>query len=365
MLNRSLAAITLSAVFALASGCANSGNSNILPMQREAREGQGLTSLAGRGRVRIREFSDLPEYSDYYSPAAIAAGPDGRLWVTDTVDQDYGENAVVGIATSGKRRNTFYYPGVSSEGSSFDDITAGPDGALWITDEYNEQIVRMATGGKFSSFPLKNFTAPFSIVVGPDGALWFTATARHTTGAIGRITTTGSIKVYPAPAWTWDIAAGADGALWFTEPYVDRVGRISTQGIIKEYSTGITPGSQPYSIAAGPDGALWFTERAGRIGRITTSGKVTEYSSGITPSEEPTDIAAGPDGNMWFTEAENGSSSYYSRNAKIGSITVSGGIKEYSRGLNSLSHPTGIVAGADGRMWFVESAADKTGRITI
>ena len=53
----------------------------------------------------------------------------------------------------------------------------------------------------------------------------------------------------------------------------------------------------------GPDGALWFTESAapGRIGRITTEGHITEYSSGLVAITNPWFIAAGPDGNMWFT----------------------------------------------------------------
>jgi hypothetical protein len=61
--------------------------------------------------------------------------------------------------------------------------------------------------------------------------------------------------------------------------------------------------SRPMGIAAGPDGALWFTESAapGRIGRITTEGDITEYASGLLLISNPWLIAAGPDGNMWFT----------------------------------------------------------------
>jgi streptogramin lyase len=39
-----------------------------------------------------------------------------------------------------------------------------------------------------------------------------------------------------------------------------------------------TAGSSPTSITVGPDGALWFTEQTGnKIGRITTAGVITEY----------------------------------------------------------------------------------------
>src|SRR5215813_14457124 len=57
-------------------------------------------------------------------------------------------------------------------------------------------------------------------------------------------------------------------------------------------------------IALGPDGNVWFTEAGdpGRIGRITRSGVITEFTAGLTPNAQPTGIAAGPDGAMWFTE---------------------------------------------------------------
>ena len=52
----------------------------------------------------------------------------------------------------------------------------------------------------------------------------------------------------------------------------------------------------------GPDGNLWFTESLGnRIGRITTAGVMTEFPR-HRPGSRPSGIVAGPDGNLWFTE---------------------------------------------------------------
>src|SRR5438128_2059168 len=63
-----------------------------------------------------------------------------------------------------------------------------------------------------------------------------------------------------------------------------------------------TGNSQPYGITGGPDGSLWFTEQLGnKIGRITTAGVITEFPI-PTSGAYPGDIAAGPDGNLWFTE---------------------------------------------------------------
>jgi virginiamycin B lyase len=347
----------VAAAFALgAAGCTNAGR--LVPGTAGPQQSAPFPVPFAKKRVRIKEFADLPQYSDDYSPSAIASGPERSLWVTDTIDQDYGENLVARINTSGTRLKTFYYPGRSTEGSSFQDIIAGPDGALWITDYYNWQIVRMTTRGSFSTFQLT--TAPIGITVGPDKALWFTED-----GAIGRITTKGKVTIYPASGFDNDITAGPDGALWFTELTGNAIGRITTHGKLTVYTKGISSGAGPYWIASGPDGALWFTEATGgRIGRITTGGNVTEYSNGITPTEGPVAIAAGPDGAMWFTEFET-YGSYQILESKIGRITMRGSITEYSKGLSGSCGPGDIVAGPDGNMWFVETYADRTGRVAF
>lgn len=359
MVQRAVVTITAAALVALGNaGCSSPSSGLALPVPGISSAQAGIT--APMRRLRIEEFSDLPIYYDDYSPSAIAAGPSGDLWVTDTIDQDYGENAVVQIAPSGKSKNTFYYGGATTEGASFDGITPGPDGALWITDGYNAQILRMTIDGNFTGFRLTGRLAPAGITTGPDKALWFTAY-----GAVGRITTKGKLTTYIINGGLNGITAGPDGALWFTEATAGKIGRITTRGKITEYSNGITAAAQPWSIAPGPDGALWFTEAAGgRIGRITTKGQISEYSSGITPTEEPDGIAAGPDGAMWFTEFES-NPSYRISASKIARITMSGKIHEYSRGLDISAEPTGITAGPDGNMWFVESGRDRVGRATL
>lgn len=355
-------ALGIGGLAALAAGCSTSGGS--APLPKSATGGNTFNAHPDSSeRIKIRAFADLPRYSDYYGPSAVTSGS-GSLWVTDVIDQDFGENVVVQIAPSGKMTNAFYYPGPSTEGSSFQDIALGNDGALWITDEYNIQVVRMTTQGSFTNYPLQRFGDPQGIVSGPDKALWFVADA-GSDGVIGRLTTMGKFTFYASTLTARDIAVGSDGALWFTAPSNNAIGRMTTHGEVTEYTKGITSGANPYSIAPGPDGALWFTEALGaRIGRITTHGKVTEYSKGITPSEEPVDLAAGPDGAMWFTEFVS-YGSYSIRASMIGRITMNGKITEYSNGVASNSAPTTISQGPDGNMWFVESRADQTGRVKL
>lgn len=360
MIARLRDASVLGVLALLVSACANGGS---VPPNVTVQTDASLTR-PGKRLVTITQFADLPRDYGLYFPTALTVGPDGALWVTDDIDQDAGRSAVVRIKTSGKRTNAFYYQNDASP--SFEDIAAGPDGALWITDSGDGQILRMTTTGTFTTYPLNNADAE-GIVAGPDHALWFVENYFQG-AAVGRITTNGKISYFTtgisSGAALQDIALGPDGALWFTESFGDRIGRITRRGKITEYSTGITPGSEPYSIISGPDGALWFTEiSGGRIGRITTSGNVTEYSQGITPTERPTDIAAGPDGAMWFTESEQYGSDRI-RASSIGRITMSGKISEHSK-FNEKSEPTGIAKGPDGNMWFVETATDHLGRVNL
>jgi virginiamycin B lyase len=350
-----------SAIAALAvssAGCSSTQDQTSMPAVQPA--------IQRAERTRIREFNDLMAGSPYYGPAALVPQPKGELWVADNIDQDFGESAILEISTSGEHLATHYYQGVTSQGSSFADIVKGPDRALWITDEYNQQILRMSTGGSYTAFPLPGGGFPAGIAVGRDRALWFTYTL-GSRDAIGRLTTAGKFILYTAGlsqgVYPRDIAAGPDGAMWFTEFNAGRIGRITMHGKIKEYSSGISSGAEPNSIVAGPDGALWFTETAGRIGRITTAGSVTEYSQGITSTEGPFGITAGPRNTLWFTEYEGYGSSYH-YNAKIGSITTGGTITEYS-GLDSGSVPTDIVEGSDGNIWFVDTELDLLGRVTL
>jgi hypothetical protein len=151
-------------------------------------------------------------------------------------------------------------------------------------------------------------SAPFQIAAGPDGALWFT---ENSANQIGRITTTGVVTEYPVPTQQprtlYGIAAGPDNAMWFTDFWSGDIGRIAMDGTVTEYHIS-TYDSEPVGITLGPDGALWFAEEYGnKVGRITTAGVITDYSVPQTypPPDQgpgPLWIATGPDRQLWFSE---------------------------------------------------------------
>jgi streptogramin lyase len=126
---------------------------------------------------------------------------------------------------------------------------------------------------------------------------------------------------------------------------------LTTVPVLKQFSVG----TNPDGIVTGIDGNVWFTEHgSNKIGKLTPSGTLTEYtipSGGSSPSEA---MAVGADGNMWF--AENSGN-------KIAKVTVNGVFTEYSVPTGG-SGPFGIASGPDGALWFTENAANKIGRVT-
>lgn len=198
---------------------------------------------------------------------------------------------------------------------------------------------------------------PGALVRGTDGALWFVEMEGK---RIGRITTDGKIKEFPVPIFPYHLVFGPDGNVWFTDSG-NHIGRMTLQGqtTLFEVPTALAGLS---SITVGPDSNLWFTEQSGNaVGRITLNGEITEYPL-ATPDNAPRSIISGFDGNLWFT---------MSSTSKIGKMTVEGEITEYlipNSGFEqcgSSCYPDALTRDLDGRMWFAETGRNWISYITI
>jgi virginiamycin B lyase len=109
---------------------------------------------------------------------------------------------------------------------------------------------RPAAAQNFNEYPtVTPFGDPYGITAGPDGALWFTENG----GKIGRITTAGVMTEFPIPTANSNplgITSGPDGALWFVEYSANQIGRITTAGVVTEFPIP-TANSNAFYIAAG------------------------------------------------------------------------------------------------------------------
>jgi virginiamycin B lyase len=257
-------------------------------------------------------------------------------------------------------------------------ITTGPDRTLWFTAD--NSIWRLTLTGVMTEFRLPDDGVFYpmgrgaaSITSGPDGALWFTEV---TANKIGRITTAGMIREFPlygdgrSPR---KIATGPDGALWFTELIgtQGRIARITIDGAISEYRLSACPGNcgrYPFGITVGPDGALWFTDIGDSgIHSITTTGQVTDYGGVGLYGVQPGDIIIGPDDALWFTGADTAGPHDH-----LGRITAAGIITAFPlpiyprptyNGYNNIG-PNSITTGPDRALWFTSGRVNIIGRMT-
>ena len=145
-------------------------------------------------------------------------------------------------------------------------------------------------------------STPVGITAGPDGALWFTESKRQQDRAHhDRRRHHGILRSHRRQRYPSASRLGRTARLWFTEIDGNKIGRITTAGVITEFVIP-SANSSPIGIATGPDGALWFTEQqCNKIGRITTAGIVTEFT--IPTSTSIPRYRGGPDSALWFTEA--------------------------------------------------------------
>jgi virginiamycin B lyase len=226
-------------------------------------------------------------------------------------------------------------------------IVNGYDGATWLaisrgcSPTCGGVIVRYAMDESYISYPMPNDRLPFNIVRGPAGLLWFT---EQNDDKIGSISSSGVIVEYSlrlsgsAPN---SITRGSDGKAWFTEVNANKIGRISTSGVIKEFPVPSQPNAGLFDITNGPDGNVWFTENTtGKIGRITPKGKITEFPIG----GNPTWITTGPDQNLWIVDTVNN---------QIVRVTTSGASTRFQIP-TAQSGAGNIVVGPDKKMWFGE-----------
>lgn len=256
------------------------------------------------------------------------------------------------LAQSGTYTSLTVFP-TPSNGSAPQGITAGPDGAMWFTEEDSNSIGRATTEGTITEYPvLTPNSGPKAIAAGPDGALWFT---EFTSNQIGRITTDGVVTEYAVPtpdSGPLGITRGPDDAVWFVEGNSNQAGRITTAGVITEYSIAspiLVDGGYARYIITGPDGALWITfagYRGSYIVRMTTSGGITVYPVPGLPAggESPEAITVGSDGAIWFAET----------NGNIFRVTTGGTFTEYPVPL-SAEGTYWITAGPDGALWFTST----------
>ena len=244
------------------------------------------------------------------NPQKIALGPDGSLYIADSGNNRIRRVGLDGIITT--------VAGTGTEGFSGDEgpatqaalfspqgIAVGPDGSLYIADSLNNRIrwvgpdgtITTVAGGEITGILgdggpaiLANLSGPRGVALGPDGGLYI---ADQTHGRIRRVGPDGIITTVAGtgsplssgdggPATeagvfgAADIAIGADGSLYIAEPFGHRIRRVGPDGIIttvagtgiEDFSGDEGPATKaqigtPNGIAVGPDDTVYISDTPG------------------------------------------------------------------------------------------------------
>jgi len=152
--------------------------------------------------------------------------------------------------------------------------------------------------------------------------------------------------------------------LWFTESSADKVGKITTAGVITEYP--VKGANLLGSITSGPDGNLWFeflvikgTTLSGSLAKITTSGVLTIVKQGYPVGtgfggKHGNGFVAGSDGAFWLDQGYPNS---------LARVTTSGVVSEVA--LSSANAcPSDLAVGADKKLWVVEACSGTVERLS-
>jgi streptogramin lyase len=236
-----------------------------------------------------------------HSPLAV--GPEGEVWFLGGYVLEPIRGEVIGrLDRSGILTGAFTVPTPPFTGfPGRPNLTQMSDHSVWFTafgDIEGGLIAHITPAGKVTEYALTTtpYQGPRGVAEGPSGEVWFTDSGDP--AAIGRISPQGTESSYPAGEGFMElnqIALGSDGNMWFASEYPPEIGRINSEGIVKDF-----PIAAPAAgLALGPEGDMWFTEPpANTIGRISTTGAVTEIAvPGVGES-----IVLGADGNLWYAD---------------------------------------------------------------
>jgi streptogramin lyase len=270
----------------------------------------------GASSGAIEKVTPQGKYTTYpligTEPLGISVGSDGNLWFAEM------QAAKIGRITTGGRISGYAIP--TPAGGTLDPTwtATGPDGRTWFVAQgiKTPSIVgAIRPPGRMSIYRLPSASNPQEIVAGPDGNLWISdggLNAILVMSTAGRLV---GVHKLPTPnAAPWGITVGPDKNIWIAEFQANLIGRMTTSGALKEFPSP-TPFSGPLNVTSGPDGNVWFTETgggfwdfAGKVGYVTPNGSTIRDFPGGSLREHVHDLAFDSKGHLWYSKFAFGSS---------------------------------------------------------
>ena len=300
---------------------------------------------AGPAGAATHAISQFTIKSPNNQPGDMTIGNDGNVWFVDQAT-----SKIARVTRSGGIAGF-----LAAKASHPVGITTGSDGAVWFTETAVNKVARTVSGSTITQIALPaTVKSPRGITAGPDGNLYVVGFTTHNVARINPSTHAVTvIATLPAASGPVRITTGSDGNLWVTESTANKVVKVTTAGVMTPFS--LPPKSAPSRIVSGPDGNLWVTEPGtSRVAVVTTSGTISQ----INIAGKPTGITSGADNFMWATLQTGTGGNAIARIPLVAPRTIKRFTVPTAKSL-----PSGITVGADGNIWFSETAGNKIGRL--
>lgn len=397
------------------------GNAMVLRISRDGTirvvAGNGLVSGSGDGGPAIN--------ASLYTPVALALDREGSLYILDSVGtlRKVTPDGIIRTISGEVGESGFSGDGGLAINARFNNPSAlaiGPDGSIYISDSDNQRIrkigpdgmIRTIAGtGKFGysgdggPATSADLIGPGRIAVDNRGNVYFADAASEgdtVIGVVRRIDANGIItRVAGAGNRTGDnipavqsslialaVAADAAGNLYIADRTTAAIRKVDSSGVVttiagsgvagfsgdggRALSARLSLGSAP-SIAIHPDGSIYFADEGnGRIRRIDSAQNIStvagnglfRFSGNGGPATSatlylPTGLAQDAAGNLYVSEATAGRIRKITRDGVI-TLFAGNGTSGYAGdggpAVNaSLNVPQGLAVAPDGSLIVADS----------
>jgi hypothetical protein len=302
---------------------------------------QGTSSISSKTKYTYYAVTKL--FSNF--PKQLLKGDNGVVYF---VEVDFSSspptNNLVQVSANAPASRLPIMPVASS--ADIRDLTLDSANNVWLALE--TKLLKVTPANEISTIDLPSGVNPAAITFGSDGNIWFSRTDSFKIGRIQpdgtnftefTIPTSGSFTI-----WN-DIVKTSDGNIWFTSDY-GALGRITSDGSITILpNTNLSNGRILVH-----DNSIWLNNGSGSISRITYDGIVTTV--GYCGSSY---LAIDNDNNFWCGSQPNSSI------ISLSKLTITAPnlnfiiqtVAMYNASDVNYSTVSDLISDSTGKIWFI------------
>lgn len=337
----------------------------------------GSTGLVIGTPRQVTVIDAKPEISTYITEYPVGSGSEPNAIAFDAAGNAWfvlGNYYAIGeLNPANHTLHVFRLPGTNgSTIISWGIFVDSTNGSVWFTDQSGNAVWSFGVHSReFMRHSLNPFSTPYQITGDRSGSVWFTELDG---GKLGEITVDGALhefsvplgakhNVYSQSVGPAGITVSKDGTIWFTEVYADSVGTFfGGQFHSFDLSGSI---QSPTGIGLDSSGRAWIAEHGKSFISVfdPSSNSVTTYSTSNIDARAslPYFIYVGPHDSLWFNEHYgNAIAEFIPSNQSLIEYRIPSRVSA----LGNISGALTMTLSPSGQPWFTEMYTGKIGTVS-